>query len=248
MSIEVKNLTKTYKRHKLRVRAVDDISFTVPEGSITGFIGANGAGKSTTIKMMTGILTPDSGTVSINGMTYKKNRKDIMLKIGVVFGQRSVLCWDIPIIETFRLFKDIYRIPGEIYDSNLEIFSDILGISSIMEKPPRQLSLGERMKADLAASLLYNPDVLFLDEPTIGIDVLSKERIRDFIREINKERHTTIILTTHDMSDIEALCENMLILEKGRIRYDGTLDALKSGAESDRLETIVKNIFSGEAA
>lgn len=247
MSIEVKNLTKTYKRHKIVTKAVDDISFYVPGGSITGFIGANGAGKSTTIKMMTGILTPDSGSIKINDMTFEKNRKEIMLKIGVVFGQRSVLCWDIPIIETFKLFKDIYRIPKDIYNDNLEIFSDILGISQTMHKPPRQLSLGERMKADLAASLLYNPDVLFLDEPTIGIDVLSKERIRNFIKEINSTRHTTIILTTHDMSDIEALCENMVILEKGKIRYDGTLDELKSAAENKNLETIIKNIFAGEA-
>lgn len=247
MGIEVQNLSKTYRRRHTIISAVNDISFSVQTGSITGFIGANGAGKSTTIKMMTGILTPDAGTISIDGMTFYKNRKDIMRRIGVVFGQRSVLCWDIPIIETFRLFKDIYRIPTNIYKENLEAFSDILGIDRTMHKPPRQLSLGERMKADLAASLLYDPDVLFLDEPTIGIDVLSKERIRDFIKKINKSRNTTIILTTHDMSDIEALCEDMIILEKGAIRYDGSLHGLKSDAHTENLETIVKNIFAGEA-
>lgn len=247
MGIEVQNLSKTYRRRRSIINAVNDISFSVPTGSITGFIGANGAGKSTTIKMMTGILTPDTGTISIDDMTFEKNRKDIMRRIGVVFGQRSVLCWDIPIIETFRLFKDIYRIPTNIYKDNLEAFSDILGIDRIMHKPPRQLSLGERMKADLAASLLYDPDVLFLDEPTIGIDVLSKERIRNFIKKISQTRNTTIILTTHDMSDIEALCENMIILEKGTIRYDGTLSGLKSDAHIENLETIVKNIFAGEA-
>ncbi len=247
MGIEVQNLSKTYRRRRALINAVNDISFSVSKGSITGFIGANGAGKSTTIKMMTGILTPDTGTISIDGMTFDKNRKEIMRRIGVVFGQRSVLCWDIPIIETFRLFKDIYRIPTNIYNENLLTFSDILGIDKTIHKPPRQLSLGERMKADLAASLLYNPDVLFLDEPTIGIDVLSKERIRDFIKRISQIRGTTIILTTHDMSDIEALCENMIILEKGSIRYDGTLLGLKSDAHNENLETIVKNIFAGEA-
>ena len=247
MGIEVQNLSKTYRRHHTIINAVNDISFSVQTGSITGFIGANGAGKSTTIKMMTGILTPDTGTISIDGMFFEKSRKDLMRRIGVVFGQRSVLCWDIPIIETFRLFKDIYRIPTNIYKENLEAFTDILGIDKTMHKPPRQLSLGERMKADLAASLLYNPDVLFLDEPTIGIDVLSKERIRNFIKKINKSRNTTIILTTHDMSDIEALCEDMIILEKGAIRYDGTLGGLKSDAHTENLETIVKNIFAGEA-
>ena len=247
MSIEVRNLSKTYRRKRNVIRAVDDISFTVPTGSITGFIGANGAGKSTTIKMMTGILTPDAGSIRINDMTFDRNRKAIMRKVGVVFGQRSVLCWDIPIIETFKLFRDIYRIPKDVYLENLEVFSDILGIDATIKKPPRQLSLGERMKADLAASLLYNPDVLFLDEPTIGIDVFSKEKIRNFIKEINQNRHTTIILTTHDMSDIEALCENMIILEKGSIRYDGTLRGLKTGAKNENLETIIRDIFAREA-
>ncbi len=219
MSIEVKHLTKSYKiknrsikansfKHFVAkkysfVTAVNDISFTIQTGDIVGFIGANGAGKSTTIKMLTGILTPDTGTISVNGLNFKQNRKEIMLKIGVVFGQRSVLCWDIPVIESFKLFKDMYRIPEKIYSENIEIFSDILNLSEFIYKPPRLLSLGQRMKADLAAALLHNPEILFLDEPTIGIDVLAKAKIRDFIIKMNKVKKTTIILTTHDISDNE---------------------------------------------
>ena len=180
MEIEVRNLTKKYKNFT----AVDHISFNVFKGEVVGFIGANGAGKSTTIKMMTGILTPDDGSVTISGLNYKKNRREILLKMGVVFGQRSVLCWDIPIMESFKLFRDMYRIPKSLFEDNLEIFADILNISEYINKPPRQLSLGQRMKADLAAALLYNPEILFLDEPTIGIDVLAKSKMREFIQTI----------------------------------------------------------------
>ena len=269
MSIEVKNLTKTYKiknhaddksifrqlssRYSV-LTAVNNISFTIPTGNIVGFIGANGAGKSTTIKMLTGILTPDCGTISINGLNYRKNRRQIMMKIGVVFGQRSVLCWDIPIIDSLKLFKDMYYIPENIYKDNIELFTDILDLSEFICKPPRLLSLGQRMKADLAATLLYNPEILFLDEPTIGIDVLSKDKIRSFISRINKERHTTVILTTHDISDIEALCSKMIIIDKGTILYNGTLDNLKSvynasltdNNAADDLETIIKKIYAGD--
>ena len=166
MGIEVKDLTKTYKlkRHQKKL-AVDNISFTIPTGEIVGFIGPNGAGKSTTIKMMTGILVPDSGTVSIDGLTFKKNRKEIMLKTGVVFGQKSVLCWDIPVIDSLKLFKDMYRVSEDVFRTNMDSFSDILGLDEFISQPPRLLSLGQRMKADLAASLIYNPDILFLDEP-----------------------------------------------------------------------------------
>lgn len=275
MGIEVKNLTKTYKVKKRSnadqaaggfgirkyslMTAVNNISFTIPSGDIVGFIGANGAGKSTTIKMMTGILTPDHGTISIDGLNFKKNHKQIMLKIGVVFGQRSVLCWDIPVIESFKLLKDMYHIPEKAYRENMEIFSDILNLSEFIDKPPRLLSLGQRMKADLAAALLHNPEILFLDEPTIGIDVLSKAKIRDFIRKINQERNTTIILTTHDLSDIEALCSKMIIIDKGTLLYHGTLQELKNlyrnsdQAElyqdttmENNLETIIKNIYEGD--
>lgn len=275
MGIEVKNLTKTYKIKKRSnadevarnfgtrkyslMTAVHNISFTIPSGDIVGFIGANGAGKSTTIKMMTGILTPDYGTISIDGINFKKNRKQIMLKIGVVFGQRSVLCWDIPVIESFKLFKDMYHIPEKAYRENMEIFSDILNLSEFIDKPPRLLSLGQRMKADLAAALLHNPEILFLDEPTIGIDVLAKAKIRDFIHKMNQERNTTIILTTHDISDIEALCSKMIIIDKGTLLYNGTLQELKNSYRNsyqaelyqyttieNNLENIIKNIYEGD--
>ena len=275
MGIEVKNLTKTYKvkkhsnvdevardfgtRNYTLMTAVNNISFTIPSGDIVGFIGANGAGKSTTIKMMTGILTPDYGTISIDGLNFKKNRKQIMLKIGVVFGQRSVLCWDIPVIESFKLFKDMYHIPEKAYRENMEIFSDILNLSEFIDKPPRLLSLGQRMKADLAAALLHNPEILFLDEPTIGIDVLAKAKIRDFIHKMNQERNTIIILTTHDISDIEALCSKMIIIDKGTLLYNGTLQELKNSYRNsyqaelyqyatieNNLENIIRNIYEGD--
>lgn len=275
MGIEVKNLIKTYKVKKRSnadevsrnfgtrkyslMTAVNNISFTIPSGDMVGFIGANGAGKSTTIKMMTGILTPDYGTISIDGLNFKKNRKQIMLKIGVVFGQRSVLCWDIPVIESFNLFKDMYHIPEKAYRENMEIFSDILNLSEFIDKPPRLLSLGQRMKADLAAALLHNPEILFLDEPTIGIDVLAKAKIRDFIHKMNQERNTTIILTTHDISDIEALCSKMIILDKGTLLYNGTLQDLKNSYRNsyqaelyqyttieNNLENIIKHIYEGD--
>jgi len=241
MSIEVRNLTKVYKLKKKQTKtAVDNISFTIPDGEIIGFIGPNGAGKSTTIKMLTGILIPDSGTVSINGMNLKKNRKQIMMKIGVVFGQKSVLCWDIPVLDTLKLFKDMYKVPDA---ENMKLFKEVLGIDEFINQPPRLLSLGQRMKADLAAALIYNPDILFLDEPTIGIDVLSKERIRDFIKKINTERNTTIILTTHDVSDIETLCEKMIIIDKGSLLYGGTLNDLKESYQTTDLEEIIKKIY-----
>ena len=199
---------------------------------------------------MTGILTPDDGSVTISGLNYKKNRREILLKMGVVFGQRSVLCWDIPIMESFKLFRDMYRIPKSLFEDNLEIFADILNISEYINKPPRQLSLGQRMKADLAAALLYNPEILFLDEPTIGIDVLAKSKMREFIQTINRERKTTIVITTHDMSDIEALCEKTIIIDKGKILYNGTIqELLLNYADSDgkyNLEKIVKEIYEGD--
>lgn len=276
MSVEVKNLTKRYRIRKRAanrkeavrqliapqykwITAVDNLSFTIPTGEIVGFIGANGAGKSTTLKMLTGILTPDQGDIMINGLDMKKYHRQIVSKIGVVFGQRSQLCWDIPVMESFRLFKDMYHVPEAVYKENIEIFSDILNLSDFVQKPPRLLSLGQRMKADLAAALLHNPDVLFLDEPTIGIDVLAKTKIRDFIHTINRERNTTIILTTHDMSDIEDLCEKMIIIDKGKLLYSGTLNELKRTyhasdtgtiGEADNtdcsLESIIRSVYEGE--
>ncbi|SEL56421.1 ABC-2 type transport system ATP-binding protein [Butyrivibrio sp. ob235] len=244
MSIEVNDLTKIYKmkKHQKKI-AVDNISFSIPKGEIVGFTGPNGAGKSTTIKMMTGILSPDNGSISIDGLNFKKNRKQIMMKTGVVFGQKCVLCWDIPVIDSLKLFKDMYHVPDVVFRENMDKFSEILGLDEFIGQPPRLLSLGQRMKADLAASLIYNPDILFLDEPTIGIDVLSKERIRQFIKRINEERHTTIILTTHDVSDIESLCEKMIIIDKGSLIYDGTLPQLKTIYRTTDLEEIIKRIY-----
>ncbi len=244
MSVIATNLTKIYRlKRKTFKTAVDNISFEIPDGEITAFVGPNGAGKSTTIKMLTGILTPDGGSVSINGLVYPRDRKRIMLRIGIVFGQKSVLCWDIPVLDTLKLFKDMYGIPDSVYKENMTLFSDILGLDEFISQPPRLLSLGQRMKADLAASLLHNPDILFLDEPTIGIDVLSKERIRNFILRINRERKTTVILTTHDVSDIETLCEKMIVIDKGLLLYDGNVTELKDLYKSQNLEDIIKNIY-----
>lgn len=244
MSVIATNLTKIYRlKRKTFKTAVDNISFEIPDGEITAFVGPNGAGKSTTIKMLTGILTPDGGSVSINGLVYPRDRKRIMLRIGIVFGQKSVLCWDIPVLDTLKLFKDMYGIPDSVYKENMTLFSDILGLDEFINQSPRLLSLGQRMKADLAASLLHNPDILFLDEPTIGIDVLSKERIRNFILRINRERKTTVILTTHDVSDIETLCEKMIVIDKGLLLYDGNVTELKDLYKSQNLEDIIKNIY-----
>ena len=244
MSVIATNLTKIYRlKRKTFKTAVDNISFEIPDGEITAFVGPNGAGKSTTIKMLTGILTPDGGSVSINGLVYPRDRKRIMLRIGIVFGQKSVLCWDIPVLDTLKLFKDMYGIPDSVYKENMTLFSDILGLDEFINQPPRLLSLGQRMKADLAASLLHNPDILFLDEPTIGIDVLSKERIRNFILRINRERKTTVILTTHDVSDIETLCEKMIVIDKGLLLYDGNVTELKDLYKSQNLADIIKHIY-----
>ena len=244
MSVIVRDVTKKYRlRRKQFKTAVQGISFSIPDGEITGFVGPNGAGKSTTIKMLTGILTPDSGTISINGFRYPGDRRKILRKVGIVFGQKSVLCWDIPVLDTLKLFKDMYGVPDAVYKENMRLFSDILGLDEFINQPPRLLSLGQRMKADLAASLLYNPDILFLDEPTIGIDVLSKERIRNFILAVNRERHTTVILTTHDVSDLETLCERMLIIDKGTLLYDGSMSSLKEHYRTTDLEDIIKQIY-----
>ena len=244
MSVIVRDVAKKYRlRRKQFKTAVQGISFSIPDGEITGFVGPNGAGKSTTIKMLTGILTPDSGDISINGFRYPGDRRKILRKVGIVFGQKSVLCWDIPVLDTLKLFKDMYGVSDTVYKENMRLFSDILGLDEFIGQPPRLLSLGQRMKADLAASLLYNPDILFLDEPTIGIDVLSKERIRNFILAVNRERHTTVILTTHDVSDLEALCERMLIIDKGTLLYDGSLSSLKERYRTTNLEDIIKQIY-----
>ena len=209
------------------VKAVDDISFEVEEGEILGFIGPNGAGKSTAIKMLTGILTPSSGEIVINGQVPYKNRKKYVKEIGVVFGQRTQLWWDLPLSETFTVLKEIYQIEDKAFKERMDFLNQVLELEPFITSPVRTLSLGQRMRADIAASMIHNPKVLFLDEPTIGLDVVVKDNIRKAIAEINKNEKTTIILTTHDLSDIELLCKRIVMIDKGKKVYDGELDRMK---------------------
>lgn len=208
--------------------AVEGVNFEIEKGEIIGYIGPNGAGKSTTIKMLTGILQPDKGQVLVNGLQPGKHRVDNAKNIGVVFGQRTQLWWDIPVKDTLHLMKYMYHIPEEIYQENLELYSDILGLGEFIHLPVRQLSLGQRMRADIACAILHNPQILYLDEPTIGLDIFVKENVRNFIHEINQKKRTTVILTTHDMSDIEKLCSRVMVIDHGKIIYDGTLQNLRT--------------------
>jgi ABC-2 type transport system ATP-binding protein len=228
-------LLSLFHREYITKRAVKDISFTVNQGEIVGYIGPNGAGKSTTIKMLTGILVPTSGEIRVNGLTPFKERQKNAQQIGVVFGQRTQLWWDLPTIESFELLKQVFQIPNQKYRDNMARFSEILGLEEFLQTPVRQLSLGQRMRADIAASLLHDPVILFLDEPTIGLDVVAKERMRSFIREINQERGVTVILTTHDMSDIEKLCQRMILIDHGQVMYDGELSKIKERFGKDRV-------------
>jgi len=209
------------------IRAVDGITFSIYPGECVGYIGPNGAGKSTTIKMLTGLLVPTSGDILVNGYIPWRERTKFVAKIGVVFGQRTTLWWDLPVIESLELLQHIYRIPRHRYLENLNKFRDMLELDGFIDTPVRSLSLGQRMRADICAALLHDPDLLFLDEPTIGLDVVAKERIRQFIRTVNQTQKTTILLTTHDLSDVEKLCERVLIIDKGHLLYDGGLDNLK---------------------
>lgn len=208
-------------------QAVDGISFAIEPGELVGFVGPNGAGKSTTIKMLTGVLVPSTGTVEVAGRVPWRERNEHVRHIGVVFGQKTQLWWDVPVIDSLRLLKDIYKIPQPTYDANLALFNELLGLGEFQHTPVRQLSLGLRMRADLAAALLHSPDVLFLDEPTIGVDVVTKERLRTFIRALREERGVTVLLTTHDMSDIEKVCKRMLIIDTGQIIYDGPVAGIR---------------------
>lgn len=216
-----------FHREYETVKAVDDISFHVDRGEILGFIGANGAGKSTTIKMLTGILTPTSGTIEIDEKNPAKNRTKYVKEIGVVFGQRTQLWWDLPLTETFSVLKEIYQVDEADFKARLGFLNEVLELEEFIKSPVRTLSLGQRMRADLAASMIHNPKVLFLDEPTIGLDVAVKNSIRQAITHINEQEKTTIILTTHDLSDIESLCKRIVMIDKGRIMYDGDLTEMK---------------------
>ena len=243
--IEVEHLTKIYRvarrnaglkeafralgrREVETIRALDDISFHVDEGEMVGYIGPNGAGKSSTIKVLSGILTPDSGTCRVNGRVPWKERKQHVKDIGVVFGHRSQLWWDVPVNDSFSLLKDIYAIPEDTYRKNVDELTELLDLAQLLRTPARQLSLGQRMRCEIAAALLHSPRLLFLDEPTIGLDAVSKIAVRQFIQEENRRHKTTVILTTHDMQDIEALASRIILIGKGHVLMDGTFDDLRA--------------------
>lgn len=250
--IQVKDLTKEFKIYKRErgfvnsvksffhreyaiKRAVDSIDFSIEKGEIVGYIGANGAGKSTTIKMLSGILVPTSGEVLVNGIIPHKNRREYSKNIGVVFGQRSQLHWDLPASDSYDLYKRMYGISDDRFRKNIEFFTELLDLSDFIDKPVRQLSLGQKMRAELAAALLHDPDILYLDEPTIGLDIFAKSKMREFIRQINAEKQTTVILTTHDMDDIEQTCQRLVMIDKGHIIYDGELDDFKNTYGGDNV-------------
>lgn len=226
------------------VKAVDDISFSVPKGEILGFIGANGAGKSTTIKMLTGILTPTLGRVEINGQIPFKNRKKYVKEIGVVFGQRTQLWWDLPLVETFSVLKQVYQVEDKAFNERMGFLNEVLELNDFIKSPVRTLSLGQRMRADLAASMIHNPKVLFLDEPTIGLDVAVKNNIRKAITQINEQENTTIILTTHDLNDIESLCKRIVMIDKGKLMYDGLLTEMKT--QFGKFRDVNMSLFNNE--
>lgn len=253
--IEFQDIRKTYRVAKRRsglgsavkalfsreyevIRALDGVSFRVDDGEMVGYIGPNGAGKSTTIKLMCGILSPDSGTCVIDGRVPWKERKAHVRNIGVVFGQRSQLWWDVPVIDSFELVRDLYDVEQALYKRNLDELTELLDLVEILKTPVRTLSLGQRMRCEIAASLLHSPKTLFLDEPTIGLDAVSKLAVRQFIKKLNTERKTTVILTTHDMQDVEALTQRVLLIGKGRILIDGSLDELKAHANRRKTLTV----------
>ena len=243
--IEVKNISKEFKVNKRSAgipgmianmfvpkfeikKAVNDLSFTIEKGEMVGFIGPNGAGKSSTIKMLSGILCPDKGSITVGGFIPYKQRKAYVGNIGVVFGQKSQLQWDLPVIDSFELLRAIYRIPEEKYKRNLERFTEMLDMKSFINQPVRQLSLGQRMRSDIVASLLHSPEIVFFDEPTIGVDIIGKETIRSFIKELNEQDKVTMIFTTHDMQDIEQTCNRIIIIDKGSLMYDGSLQEIRN--------------------
>ena len=253
--IELKHVSKTFKvarrnagfaeaakalfrREYTTIHALQDVSFTIGDGEMVGYIGPNGAGKSSTIKIMSGVLTPDSGECLINGRIPWKDRVAHAKEIGVVFGQRSQLWWDVPVNDSFELIRDIYKVDQSSYRQTLNRLTELLDLGQIIRTPARQLSLGQRMRCEIAASLLHNPKILFLDEPTIGLDAVSKIAVRDFIKAINRENKTTVILTTHDMQDIEALTERILLNGKGKILLDGSLSELKNRNSTHKTLTV----------
>jgi len=226
-SFVVRAKTGRLRRERREVTAVDGISFSIERGTIVGYLGPNGAGKSTTVKMLTGILVPSGGQIRVAGLDPSRQRIELARRIGVVFGQRSQLWWDLPLRDSFDLLRHIYRVPAERHRANLERFTEILALDAFLGTPVRQLSLGQRMRGELTAALLHDPEVVFLDEPTIGLDVVAKAAVREFLAEVNRARGVTVLLTTHDLADIERLCSRLLIIDHGRLIWDGGLDELK---------------------
>jgi viologen exporter family transport system ATP-binding protein len=234
--IEVTDLNRSFKvRGRPPVEAVRDLSLTIEAGEMVGYIGPNGAGKSTTIKMLTGILTPTSGSIRVAGVDPSRKRTSLARRIGVVFGQRTTLWWDLPLKDSFDLLQKVYRTDPERHRANLAEFTELLALGDLLHTPVRQLSLGQRMRGDLAAALVHEPDLLVLDEPTIGLDVVSKATVRGFLARLNAERGTTVLLTTHDLGDIERLCRRVMVIDHGRIAYDGSLRRLRDTGDADRL-------------
>jgi ABC-2 type transport system ATP-binding protein len=221
------------RRERHEVRAVADLTFSVAAGTICGYIGPNGAGKSTTVKMLTGILVPSAGRISVAGLEPSRQRIKLARQIGAMFGQRVQLWWDLPLIDSFELLRHVYRVPADRFRANLARFRDLLELDPFLQTPVRQLSLGQRVRGELCAVMLHDPEIVFLDEPTIGLDVVAKERVREFLADANRERGVTVMLTTHDLADIERLCDRILMIDHGRLIYDGTVDDLlaRYGAE-----------------
>jgi len=236
-------LKSLVRRVQTEIAAVSDVTFVIEPGEMVGYIGANGAGKSTTIKMLTGILTPTSGEIVCNGFVPDRDRTRYVATIGVVFGQRTQLWWDIAVVESFKLLKEIYGVSDEDYRRRMALFDTVLGINAYLHQPVRKLSLGERMRCDLAASLIHRPPLLFLDEPTIGLDIVAKANVREFLQEINRKEGTTVLLTTHDLSDIETLCRRVIVIDHGRLLFDGPLSSLR-----DRILPVTSVVFDVKRA
>ncbi|MBY8887950.1 ATP-binding cassette domain-containing protein [Streptomyces sp. PTM05] len=232
---QVRRKAGRLRRERHEVRAVDGISFEVPRGEMVGYIGPNGAGKSTSVKMLTGILMPSAGRVTVAGIDPSRERLRLARRIGVVFGQRTTLWWDLPLRDSYELVRRMYRVPDARYRANLDRCVELLDLADLLDVPVRQLSLGQRMRGDIAAALLPDPEVLYLDEPTIGLDVISKAKVRDFLREVNAEHGTTVLLTTHDLTDIEQLCRRVMVIDHGRLVYDGGLAGLHAIGDSERV-------------
>ena len=256
--IKAENLNKTFRiyqrgegirgylksfisREYEEVHAVEDLNLKIEKGEMIGYIGANGAGKSTTVKMLTGILKPSSGEIEVNGRDPYKQRKKNAMDIGVVFGQKTQLWWDLPVRESFKLLKEIYEVSDKDYEERIDEFDEVLQLSEFWDQPVRKLSLGQKMRCELAAAFLHHPPIVYLDEPTIGLDVAVKEKIRDFIRKMNREKDITVMLTTHDIDDIEDLCDRIVVLDEGRKIYDGELDALVNRFTSRRMILDIRN-------